>query len=129
MAISTKQFIEAIEKDFPRHELIHERNFSEEKYIGVVLNEGFTGEGVRYYENSMRDSFLNTSSTFRCYPWKFYDFEIEELRASLVELSNYFGEAFDTDGFFKTFDIRTGEGSYYYIIITIARRPLAKISN
>lgn len=115
MAIPVKQIIAAIEKDFPRHELIEKKN-SLAHFIGVQPD-------IYDYENLVKQSLVDITEKSKHYLWQFHGYELEELRASLSELSDYVGQKLDIDGFIGLFSIHE-RGGIYNIVITVKQYPI-----
>jgi hypothetical protein len=115
MAIPAKEIIAAIEKDFPRHERLEKKNFLS-YFIGVHPD-------VSRYEDLIKESLEDTTVKSKHHLWLFHDYELKELRTSLIEISDYVGEKLDIDGFFKGFFIHD-RGGVYNIVITVKQYPI-----
>jgi hypothetical protein len=135
MAKDSKEIITYIEKNYPMQDQeIAIKNCSDlnieaqikplnQYIIGVTPADMFSNE-ISQYEHNMKEKLANVSPYFRCLPWPFYDYEIDELKTTLSELSDYFQANLDIERMIKDLNIKKETGKMYYVVITVVQYPI-----
>src|SRR5688572_24096686 len=135
MAYNSKEIIAYIEKDYPtqgQHVAI--KNCSDLKIesqikplnqyiIGVTPSDPLSND-IRHYESRMKQKLESASPYYKCLPWSFYGNEIEEMKTTLKELSEYFEANLDLDLMTKNINIKNDDRKMYFIVITIVQYPI-----
>jgi hypothetical protein len=136
MAYTSAEIISGVEKKFPLHQQIILKNGSDlrigfqETYlnqfiIGLTPRDQF-GYGIDHYEAFMRRELKEVTPRFKCLPWSFHDYETEEIRKVLQELSDYYQADLDIERMIKQ-TIKRDNGDMYYVVITVIQYPIVHV--
>lgn len=138
MTTTSKEIIEYIEREYPKENQIELKNLSDLNFetsgkwlnqyiIGVTPKDQF-GSGIDHYKYRMKDRLSKVSSHFECLPWPFRDYEVEELKTALSDLSNYFEADLDIPKMIGGLKMRRDNGDLYYLVVTVVQHPILYIA-
>jgi hypothetical protein len=138
MAITSKEIITSIEKDYPQTDnSIVIKNCSDLDIEGHIRYAhhyliGVTGRdpmaaSIRHYEYAMESKLKEAYLGCKCLAWSFDDYELEAATTVLKELSEHFDANLDVDRMIRKLNIQKAKGEMYFIVVTIVFIPLISV--
>ena len=101
-------------------------DFFHQYIFGVIPYESFGQHTINNYSYHMQKRLEHFPVEIHTSPWPFQEDQIDDLRAVLQELSDYFDAKLDvTEMVDRAIKVKT---NLYYIIITIVRSPVIYIA-
>ncbi len=136
MPTTTTQILKAVLGKYPEKQKQHISNCSDKniegridtfhQYIfGVIPYVSFGPGSIERYSDNIRQRLGNLPAELAISPWPFAEYEINELRTVLQDLSNHFQANLNVNEMVDH-AIRT-KAEHYYIIITIIRTPVVYV--